>query len=181
MRETWVWSLGWEDPLEKGKATHSSILAWRIPWTEERGRLQSSESQRVGHDWATFILTHIPRSAVVSGGLLVKNPPAMQETQIQPMGQEVPWRRTWQLTPVFLPGKSHGQRSLVGYSPWDLKRVRLDLVTRQQQKQQHGNSCVKSFEELSYCFPKWLHQFAYPLATNEGSNFSSTPCQHVII
>ena len=40
-QETWVWSLGWEDPLEKGKATHSSILAWRIPWTEEIGGLQS--------------------------------------------------------------------------------------------------------------------------------------------
>ena len=41
MRETWVRSLGWEDPMEKGMATHSSILAWRIPWTEETGRLQS--------------------------------------------------------------------------------------------------------------------------------------------
>ena len=41
MQETWVQSLGWEDPLEKGKATHSSILAWKIPWTEEPGRLQS--------------------------------------------------------------------------------------------------------------------------------------------
>ena len=50
MRETWVRSLGWEDPLEKEKATHSSILAWRIPWTEEPGRLQSMGSQRVGHD-----------------------------------------------------------------------------------------------------------------------------------
>ena len=45
-----VQSLGWEDPLEKGKATHSSILAWRIPWTEEPGRLQSMGLQRVGHD-----------------------------------------------------------------------------------------------------------------------------------
>ena len=53
MWETWVWSLGWEDPLEKGMATHSSILAWKIPWTEEPGRLQSMGSQRVGHDWAT--------------------------------------------------------------------------------------------------------------------------------
>ena len=50
MQETWVRSLGWEDPLEKGKATHSSILAWRIPWSEEPGRLQSMESQRVRHD-----------------------------------------------------------------------------------------------------------------------------------
>ena len=48
--ETWVRSLGWEDPLEKEMASHSSILAWRIPWTEEPGRLQSMESQRVGHN-----------------------------------------------------------------------------------------------------------------------------------
>ena len=48
MLETWVRSLGWEDPLEKGKATHSSILSWRIPWTEEPGGLQSVGSQRVG-------------------------------------------------------------------------------------------------------------------------------------
>ena len=50
MQETQVQSLGWEDPLEKGMATHSSILAWRIPWTEEPGGLQSMGSQRVGHD-----------------------------------------------------------------------------------------------------------------------------------
>jgi len=50
MWETWVQSLGWEDPLEKEMATHSSILAWRIPWTEEPGGLQSTGSQRVGHD-----------------------------------------------------------------------------------------------------------------------------------
>ena len=50
MWETWVRSLGWEDPLEKGKATHSSILAWRTPWTEEPGRVQSMGSQRVEHD-----------------------------------------------------------------------------------------------------------------------------------
>ena len=47
MCETQVRSLGWEDPLEKGMATHSSILAWRIPWTEEPGRLQSMGSPRV--------------------------------------------------------------------------------------------------------------------------------------
>ena len=50
MWETRVQSLGWEDPLEKGMATHSSILAWRIPWTKEPGGLQSMGSQRVGHD-----------------------------------------------------------------------------------------------------------------------------------
>ena len=50
MQETWVQSLGWEDPLEKGMATHSNILAWRIPWTEERGRLQYIGLQSLGHD-----------------------------------------------------------------------------------------------------------------------------------
>ena len=50
MRETQVRSLGWEDPLEKEMATHSSILAWRIPWIEEPGGLQSTGLQRVGHD-----------------------------------------------------------------------------------------------------------------------------------
>ena len=49
-RETQVQSLGWEDPLGKEMATHSSTLAWKIPWTEERGRLQSMGLQRVGHD-----------------------------------------------------------------------------------------------------------------------------------
>ena len=50
MQKTWVRSLGWEDPLEKEMAPHSSILAWKIPWTEEPGRLQSMRLQRVGHD-----------------------------------------------------------------------------------------------------------------------------------
>ena len=50
MQETWVQSLGQEDPLEKEMATHSSILAWKIPWTEKSGRLQSMGSQRVRHD-----------------------------------------------------------------------------------------------------------------------------------
>ena len=49
MQETWVQSLGWEDTLEKAMATHSRILAWRIPWTEEAGRLQSVESQSIRH------------------------------------------------------------------------------------------------------------------------------------
>ena len=50
VRENWIQSLGWGDPLEKEMATHSSTLAWKIPWTEEPGRLQSVGSQRVGHD-----------------------------------------------------------------------------------------------------------------------------------
>ena len=58
MRETWIESLGWKDPLEKGKATHSSILAWRIPW------IQSMGSPRVGHDWATYTFTSVPNQTM---------------------------------------------------------------------------------------------------------------------
>ena len=74
MQETQVWSQGWEDPLEKEMVTHSSILAWRIPWTEEPNRLQSMESQRVGHDWVTNILYCISQVSLV-----VKNSPANAE------------------------------------------------------------------------------------------------------
>ena len=57
VRENHVWSLAWEDPLEKEMATHSSILAWRTPWTEKPGGLQSMGSQRLGHDWVTSTFT----------------------------------------------------------------------------------------------------------------------------
>ena len=69
MQTTWVWPLGWEDPLEKGMATHSSILAWRIPWTEEPGDLQSMESQRFRHNWLTkYAHTYIPTYIYKGGG-----------------------------------------------------------------------------------------------------------------
>ena len=83
---------------EKAMAPHSSTLAWKIPWTEEPGGLQSMGSQRVGHDWATslslFIFIH--------------------------------WRRKWQPTPVFSPGESQGQGSLVGCHLWG--RTELDTT-----------------------------------------------------
>ena len=62
MQETWVQSLAWEDSLEKGMATHSGIVAWRIPWTEEPGGVQSMGSQRVRHNWATNTLLRIDYS-----------------------------------------------------------------------------------------------------------------------
>ena len=76
--------------LEKAMAPHSSTIAWKIPWTEEPGRLQSMGLRRVGHDWATslslFTFMH--------------------------------WRRKWQPTPVFLPGESQGRASLMGCCLW---------------------------------------------------------------
>ena len=104
MQETWVLTLGQEDPLEKKMATHSSTLAWKIPWTEEPGRLQSMWSQRVGHDWAT-LLTFIWGAGFPSVSL-VKNPPAMQEPQetwVQSLGHVEPLEE--EMATVFLPGK----------------------------------------------------------------------------
>ena len=69
MQETQVQSLGQEDPLEKGMATQSCILAWRIPWTEEPGRQQSMGSQRVGPDWSTN--THASLNLLAIGFLLM--------------------------------------------------------------------------------------------------------------
>ena len=98
--EEWTGSLGLVDAnyWEKAMAPHSSTLAWKIPWTEEPGRLQSMRSLRVGHDWATslslFTFMH--------------------------------WRRKWQPTPVFLPEESQGWGSLVGCHLWG--RTELDTT-----------------------------------------------------
>ena len=98
-------------------ATHSSILAWRIPWTEEPGELQSMGSQRVENDRADFFLSlclgyilGLPR------WLRGKESTCQCRHQthgLNPWVGKIPWRRKWQPTPVFLPGESHGQRSLV--------------------------------------------------------------------
>ena len=130
MQETWVPSLGWEDSLEKGMAIHSSILAWRIPWTEEPGGLQSLGSLRVRHNWATNTLSCRKWNKLFS--LYFELPRWLRWWRIclqcarpgfDPWVGKIPWRRKWQPTPVFLPGESQGQRSLVGYSPRGLKEL----------------------------------------------------------
>ena len=83
---------------EKAMAPHSSTLAWKIPWTEEPGRLRSMGSQRVRHDWATSLS----------------------------LFTLMPWRRKWQPTPVFLPGESQGRGSLVGCRLWG--HTELDMT-----------------------------------------------------
>ena len=90
MREIWVQSLGWEDALEKGMATHSSILAWKIPRTEEPGRLQSMESQRVGHNWSdlAYSIAYVVQRCAFLVAQMVKHLPAVQETQLQSLGWE---------------------------------------------------------------------------------------------
>ena len=123
----------------KAMAPHSSTLAWKIPWTEEPGGLQSMGSLRVGHDWATslslFTLMH--------------------------------WRRKWQPTPVFLPGESQGQGNLVGCCLWG-HRVGYDwsdlavAVVGNGLWQTVGRSKVKHFslfqENLSAVFLETIEQ-----------------------
>ena len=110
MQETWVQYLGQEDPLEKETATHSSTLAWKIPWTEKPGGLQSMEFQRVGHDWATSLTMVVLRwFSPASAGY--------KRLEFSPWVRKIPWKRKWQPIPVFLPAEFHGQTSLAGYSP----------------------------------------------------------------
>ena len=90
-------------------ATHSSTLAWKIPWTEEPGRLRSMGSQRVGHDWVTS-LTHSTLGMGFPGGASGKEPSCQcrrhKRCGFDPWVGKVPRRRAWQPTPVFLPGES---------------------------------------------------------------------------
>ena len=105
-------------------ATHSSTLAWKIPWMEEPGRLQFMGLRRVGYDWASslslFTFMH--------------------------------WRRKWQPTPVFLPGESQGQRSLVGCCLWGHMESDTTEVTWQQQQQQQHHPHVDGYLTASCDF-----------------------------
>ena len=93
-------------------------------------------------NWRAWFWYRVDKLIELPGGLVLKNPPAMQEMQempIQSLGQKMPWRRVWQPTPVFLPGKSQGQKNLAGYSPWGHRvgsdwsnRARTHAHTRQQ-------------------------------------------------
>ena len=130
MPETQVWSLDREDLLEQGMAIHFSVLAWRIPWTEEPGEQQSIKSKRIEHDqsnWAEKAMA--PHSTTLAWKI-----PRMEEPgRLQSMGSLrvghdwvtslwlftfMHWRRKWQPTPVFLPGESQGRGSLVGCCLW---------------------------------------------------------------
>ena len=94
MQETWVWSLGQEDPMEKGMATHSSILTWRIPWIEEPGKLQSTELKIVGHGWATntYAHTHTHTQGFPCGSVVQSQPVHADDAGglVWSLGQEGP-------------------------------------------------------------------------------------------
>ena len=83
MQKTKVWCLVWEDPLEKGMATHSNTLAWIISWTEEPGGLQSIGLQRVGHDWATHTPLELPGLFSLGNGSYPKDILSLSTASVQ--------------------------------------------------------------------------------------------------
>ena len=153
MQETWVWSLDWEDPLEKGMATHSSILGGRIPWTEEPGGLQSMGSKGVRHDWASNIFTFTfacsPNTYYAPDSVFLEHTDVLRKCLPEDWGQ---WASLVAQTVKesachagglgLIPGlgksprgghgnllqyscleNPYGQRSLAGYSPWGRKEL----------------------------------------------------------
>ena len=156
-QETWVPSLGLKDPLEKEMATQSSILAWRIQWTEKPAGLQSMGSQRVRQEWATEH-SHIQEADLgFPGGTSGKEPACQcQRHGFDPWVRKIPWRRKWQLNPVFSPGKSNGQRSWPFYNPWGCKTFGHFLVTKQQRKQQQRYLSLGPV----WLFVKWSNRFS---------------------
>ena len=129
---------------------HSSTLAWKTPWMEEPGRLQSMGSRRVRHNWATsfslFIFLH--------------------------------WRRKWQPTPVLLPGESQGQGSLLGCRLWG--RTELDTTEATEQQQQHDNfQAVNTGNqtEHSVCVPQRGHRETESLRGKEHTS-KTEPNKH---
>ena len=116
----------------KGQATHSSILAWMIPWTEESGRLQSTVSQRVGHDWMTKCACKLRnreidtmsyfsfiRSFLVAW--MVNSPTTMQEKWVQSLGWEDPLEKGMATHSSILAWRIQWTEELAGYSPWGCK------------------------------------------------------------
>ena len=99
--------------LEKEMATHSSVLAWRIPGTEEPGGLPSMGSHRVGHNWSDLAVAVAMGFPDSSTGKEPSFHAGDTGDDGSIPGLKFPWKRKWQSTPVFLPEKSHGQRSLV--------------------------------------------------------------------
>ena len=143
MQETRLRSIDQEDPLEKGMAVHSSIIAQRIQWTEEPGSLQSTGSQRIGHDWATntftntqkitinYVITFLfpsvwqiehlsskNRASLVAQ--LVKNPSAMLETWVRSLGCEEPPEK----------GKATHSSTLAWRIPWTVGSQRVGHTER---------------------------------------------------
>ena len=140
--ETQVQSLSREDPLEREMATHSSILAWRIPWTEEPGRLQSMGSQRAGRGWVTdtFTFTEYPGASLVAQ--MAKNLPAMQETQVWSLGGEDPLEKRMATHSSILAWEMLWTEESGGLQSIGSQRVRHNWVTNTFTFQERQESLI---------------------------------------
>ena len=131
--------------LEKEMATHSIVLAWRIPGTLEPGGLQSMGSHRVGYDWGNLAAAA--------------------------------WRRNWLPTSVFLPGKSHGQRSLAGYSSWGCKESIM--------KTHRNDEWLKGINAVSYIrliYPKRItYSLGQVILINKKSSLHFLKCKIILV
>ena len=133
MWETWVGSLDW-DPLEKEMAIRSSILAWRIPWTEEAGRLQSMGLQRVGHDWATNTFTFTGLIPSVGGEKAytkgVERPSSTRSGEISSTGKEDSLKCRGLMFPLPLSGSSHtSPNQFIGSCSFPINALTLIALT----------------------------------------------------
>ena len=145
MQETWVWSLGWEEPLEREIATHSSILAWKIQWAEKPGRLQSLGSKIAGHNlvtkqklWQNLVYHNKSRQASL-GAQLVKHLPAVQETWVQFLGWKDPLEKEIATHSSILAWRIPWTEEPGGVQSMGSQRVGLDWATN-------------SFTSLWHCF-----------------------------
>ena len=158
MCETRVWSLGQEDPLEKEMATHSSILAWRIPWTEEPGRLQSTGLQRVGLDWATslhFKVTHTGLEKVS----FHSNPKEGQCHRMFKLPHNVPFSHDSKVMFKIL------QARLQQYRNWGYPEVQAGFRKGRGTRDQIANICwiiekAREFQKnIYFCFMDYAKAF----------------------
>ena len=142
MQETRVRSLGWEDLLEKEMAAHSSILAWKIPWMADPGRLMSMGSQRVGHDWAT------------SAGLLKKKESSIKTSTFALFTMPKPL--TLQITMNCGKLLKRWEYQTTWPTSWEIciqvKKQQLEL----DMEQQTGSKLRKVYVKAVYCHPAYL-------------------------
>ena len=178
----WVWSLHWEDTLEEGRATNSSILAWRIPRTEEPGGLQSIALQRVGHDWSDLACMHTQEYFRYSWGSL-----DIEEIKpVNPKGNQ-PWvftkglmlklqcfgylmRRASSLEKTLMLGKIEGKRE----RGWE--RIKwLDSITNSvdEFEQTPGKS---GRQKIPDCYSPWGHRVGPDLAAEQQQEVCRCLC-----
>ena len=150
MRETWVQSLGREDSLEKGMATHSSILAWRIPWTEEPGGPQSMGSQRVGYNWATSLSLSLKKRT--EQNLLDSERPC-QPARLGVISEEVMLGETWGMRRRLWNNLEKWPLDLRS-GKWHLKAD--ELIGQKYQKDEYVPVCTWVYVCMGVCVvPEW--------------------------